>query len=189
MKVRIEKTFAVAAPADAAWAVLRDMEAVAACMPGARLAERLDDDRHKGTVTVKFGPATLTFRGEVEVREVDAPRRWLRLFAKGTDTTGTSGAAMDLVARVEPDGNACRLTGTSETSMSGKAAAFGGRVINTVADQVLDQFAANFAARAAAVAAQEPAMPAPSAGELNGFSLAWAAFKAWLRSLFTKTPA
>ena len=31
--------------------------------------------------------------------------------------------------------------------MSGKAAAFGGRMMNSVADQVLKQFAANFAAQ------------------------------------------
>ena len=56
--------------------------------------------------------------------------------------------------------------------MSGKAAAFGGRMMSTVADQVLKQFADNFAARvgamrsagAAAVAARRPrgtAAPTP----------------------------
>ena len=33
--------------------------------------------------------------------------------------------------------------------MSGKAAAFGGRMMNSVADQILKQFADNFAARSA----------------------------------------
>lgn len=190
MKVRLEKTFAVAAPAEAAWALLQDVEAVAGCMPGARITERLEANRYKGTVTVKLGPATLTFRGEVEVRDVDVAARSLRLLAKGTDTTGTSGAAMELAARIEAEGESSRLAGTSEMSMSGKAAAFGGRVVNTVADQVLDQFARNFAERAAALASAQPAAPAVApAAELNGLALAWGAFKAWLRSLFTKTPA
>jgi carbon monoxide dehydrogenase subunit G len=186
MKVRLEKAFPVPAPADAAWVLLQDVEAVASCMPGARITERVEADRYKGTVAVKLGPATLTFRGEVEVRDVDPSTRSLRLFAKGTDTTGTSGAAMELAARIEPDGAACRLAGTSETSMSGRVAAFGGRVVNTVAGQVLGQFAANFAVRAAAAAPPPAQSPA---SELNGMALAWAAFKAWLRSLVTKTHA
>ena len=41
--------------------------------------------------------------------------------------------------------------------MSGKAAAFGGRMMNSVADQILKQFAANFAAQVAALAAQRTA--------------------------------
>jgi uncharacterized protein len=188
MKVRLEKTFPVPASADAAWALLRDVESVAACIPGAKVVERVDEGRYKGTVAVKLGPAALTFRGEFEVRDVDPAARSLRIVAKGTDTTGTSGAAMELAARIEPDGAACRLGGVSEMSMSGKAAAFGGRVVNSVADQVLDQFARNFAARASALAASQPP-PAQPAEELSGFSIAWSAFKAWLRSIFPKTPA
>ena len=62
-------------------------------MPGAKITERLDDGRYKGTVTVKLGPATMSFRGEVEVRDLDPAAMTLRLLGKGTDTTGTSGAA------------------------------------------------------------------------------------------------
>ena len=77
--------------------------------------------------------------------------RTLRLLGKGTDTTGSSGASMDLTARVDAvDGATGNLVGSSEVSMSGKAATFGGRMMGTVADQVLKQFAANFAAQVAA---------------------------------------
>ena len=37
MKVQIEKSFPLAASADAAWTLLQDLEAVAECMPGARI--------------------------------------------------------------------------------------------------------------------------------------------------------
>jgi carbon monoxide dehydrogenase subunit G len=188
MKVRLEKSFAVPAPAEAAWALLQDVEAVASCMPGARIVERVDAQRYKGTVTVKVGPASLAFRGDVEVRDVEPAARSLRLVAKGTDTTGTSGGSMDLAARIEDDGASCRLVGASETALSGKAAAFGGRMVNAVADQVLEQFARNFAERAAARAVAAPqAAPAapPRPTELGGLALAWAALKAWLRGLFS----
>ena len=100
--------------------------------------------------------------------------------------------------------------------MSGKAAAFGGRMMTSVADQILRQFAANFTAGVAALSAQRvlalasespsesrsksasppAAAPAsvpasaptpPAAGELNGLAIAWAALKDWLRGLFRRT--
>lgn len=193
MRVQIEKTFPLPGPADAAWALLQDLEAVAGCMPGAKIAERIDATRYKGTVTVKVGPAALSFRGEVEVRDLDPAAKSLRLLGKGTDSTGTSGAAMDLTARIEAaqDGSS-RLLGASEVSMSGKAATFGGRMMNTVADQILDQFAANFAAQVAvlSVARHGAAAPAPAqAAQLDGLALAWAVFRDWLRGLFSKKTA
>ena len=148
MKVQLEKSFPLGAPAAAAWALLQDLQAVGECMPGARITDKVDERQVKGTVTVKLGPASLVFRGEVQVKDVDEAGRSLFLVGRGTDTTGTSGAAMDLRAHIEADGAAtCKLVGWSEVSVSGKAAAFGGRLMSGVADQVLQQFAANFAKR------------------------------------------
>jgi carbon monoxide dehydrogenase subunit G len=167
MKVQFEKSFDLGAPAAAAWLLLQDLEAVAACMPGARVTEKLDERHVKGTVTVKMGPASLVFRGEVEVKDVDPEGRSLFLVGRGTDTTGTSGAAMDLRAHIEEAGpGACRLLGTSEVSVSGKAATFGGRLMTAVADQVLQQFAKNFGERLRSVPVpQQPAAATPVAAE------------------------
>jgi len=197
MKVQLEKSFPMPASADVAWTLLQDIEGVAACMPGAKITERVDDTHYKGTVAVKMGPASLSFRGEITVLGLDAAARSLQLVAKGTDATGGSGASMDLTARVEPiDAASCNLVGKSDVSVSGKAATFGGRVMGPVTDQVLGQFAANFASRVQAMQAQATA-PAATAGAsaplpppaqakpLNGLALAWAVIKGWLRSLFS----
>lgn len=175
MKVQLEKSFALGAPAAAAWMLLQDLEAVAACMPGARITERVDDRHVKGTVTVKLGPASLVFRGEVQVKDVDQEARSLFLVGRGTDTTGTSGAAMDLRAHIEEAGTtACRLVGAAEVSVSGKAATFGGRMMSAVADQVLQQFAANFAEKLRGIvppgepaAAEAASAAAPSAASAS----------------------
>jgi len=195
MKVELDKTFPMPGSAEVTWKFLQDIEAVAGCMPGARITERDASGAYKGTVTVKVGPATMSFRGTVEVRDVDAASRSLRLLGKGTDSTGTSGASMDLAARVESAADGVSsLVGKSEVTMSGKAAAFGGRMMSSVADQVMSQFAQNFAARVSALAAEQPAAAAASPGtdapqaapppaELDGLALLWAAFKSWLCGL------
>ena len=180
-----------------AWQFLQDVEAVAGCMPGAKLTERVDENHHKGTVTVRVGPATMSFRGEVEVQDVDATTQTLRLIGKGTDSTGNSGVSMNLLARIEAvDGGLSQLVGSSEVSISGKAAAFGGRMMDSVADKILLQFADNFAAEVAAL--QDPGSVPKESGdgkkaqratELNALALAWAVFKDWLRGLFSKKKA
>ncbi|MGO9038381.1 MAG: SRPBCC family protein [Steroidobacteraceae bacterium] len=204
MKVQIDKTYPLPCSAEIAWEFLQNIEAVAACMPGARITERIDADRYKGTVTAKVGPATMSFRGEVQMTDVNAGARSLRLLGKGTDSTGSSGASMNLTARIEAtDAGLCTLVGMSELSMSGKAAVFGGRMISTVSDQILKQFADNFAAqvgtlqalRAApaprdggATSSQAP-NPLPPARPLNAVTLGWTLLKDWLRGLFSKRAA
>jgi hypothetical protein len=199
MKVQLDKTFPMPSSPAIAWKFLQNVEAVAACMPGAKLTEQVGENHHKGTVTVKLGPATMSFRGEVEVQDVDPTTQTLRLIGKGTDSTGNSGVSMNLRARIEAvDGGLSQLVGSSEVSVSGRAAAFGGRMMNSVADKILLQFADNFAAEVAAL--QEPSSGAADTGhgtatpelrarELNALALAWAVFKDWLRGLFTKKKA
>lgn len=210
MKVELEKRFPLPARAETAWAFLQNVEAVSECMPGAKITERSPRGAYKGNITVRLGPATMSFRGEVEVRDVNAAARSLRLLGKGTD--GGSAATMDLAARIEPAAaGASTLVGKSEVSMSGKAASFGARMMTTVADQILKQFGDNFAAKVA-VLEGERAPPAPEpdapkarpqppvskspesrdpstapARELNALALAWQALKDWLRGLFSKS--
>lgn len=201
MKVVLEKVFPLAASSDSAWQLLQDIETVAGCMPGAKITERVDATHYKGTITVRLGPATLSFKGDIEVVNLDAAARSLHLVGKGTDSTGSSAASMDLVASVQgAGGDACELTGRSEVTMSGKAAALGSRMMGPVADQMLKQFAANFATRLQATAsAQTTTTPAASpvstsapvaahapSSELNGLALAWAVMREWLRGIFAR---
>jgi uncharacterized protein len=187
------------APAERAWALLQDIERVAACMPGARITERIDPRHYKGTVAVRFGPANLSFRGDLELAAIEPATRTLRLLGKGTDTSGGSGASLDLTGRIDAvDATSCTLTGRSEMSLSGRVATFGGRMAEAVADQVLRQFAANFSAALEKQATPNAAAPGPASETapaaspaavqptpLNGFALLRAIVRGWLRALLS----
>jgi uncharacterized protein len=182
MQVKIEKAFPIAAPAAAAWKMLQDIRAVAECMPGARITEQIDATHYKGQVSVKLGPASAQFAGELEIRGIDADRREIRLFGKGAESKGSSAATMELAAGIREAAGGCELVGVSEVGVSGKLASFGGRMMTQVSDQILKQFADNFASRAAATA---EAMPPPAEpGQLNALALIWGAIVGWFRSLF-----
>ena len=210
MKVVLDKAFPLAATADNAWQLMQDIEAVAGCMPGAKITERVDDTHYKGTITVRLGPATMSFKGDIEVLALDAAARSLHLLGKGTDSTGGSAATMDLTAAVEPTDATCTLKGKSEVTMSGKAAAIGGRLMAPASEQLLKQFVANFAARLDAMQAAQAAPvdagqrdeqvsstagnaagdartpPPAQAAELNGFAFVWAMIRDWLHGRFSR---
>ena len=209
MEVKLEKRYSVASSPAQAWAVLSDIRATAACMPGAAITEQLDDTHFKGTVKSKVGPAVMQFGGDIEVLALDAATHSMQMLGKGADKSGSS-AAMNLAAHVEPgdDPAACTLVGTATITVSGKLAQFGSRLLVPVSDAMLAQFADNF--RAAAAAQPAPVMPgaampadavpstttalaAPQAArtpppvkELNALALMWTVFKGWLAGLFGK---
>lgn len=192
MKVELDKAFKIAAPASAAWQFLQQIEAVAACMPGAEITEQIDAHNYKGKVKSKIGPATMAFDGAIEIKGIDPEKRELRLRGSGQDTKGTSSASMDLTAWVVDGAEAgCELKGQAEVSVNGKVASLGGRMMNQVADQILNQFGKNFADNVLAAGSDEQAAKAKAQlaakpKELNALALAWSVLLGLLKRLFKK---
>ncbi len=157
MEVTLDKRYPVSASLEQAWAVLSDVRATAACMPGAAITEQLDDTHYKGTVKSKVGPSTLLFNGNIDVLGLDETARTLHIVGKGADKSGSS-AAMDLTAHLEAGEAAgdCVLVGQAMVKVGGKLAQFGSRLLVPVADVMLGQFADNFSAAAATVAKARP---------------------------------
>ena len=195
MEVKLEKRYPVASTATQAWAVLSDIHAVAACMPGAAITEQVDATHYKGTVKSKVGPAVLQFGGEIEVLALDAATLSMQMLGKGADKAGSS-ASMNLSARIEAGESpaTCVLVGQATIAVSGKLAQFGSRLLVPVSDAMLAQFADNFrsAAAASAAATSAPAAAAPVAAppvrELNALALMWTVFKGWLARIFRNQP-
>jgi carbon monoxide dehydrogenase subunit G len=188
----------VAAGIDAAWAVLSNINELATCMPGAAITEQVDANNYKGNVKVKVGPAVAAFAGTIEVLEVNAASRTLKMVGKGADKGGSS-ASMELTASLVPaEGGLCTLQGHSEVIVNGKFAQFGGRMMTSVSDMILAQFAETFSQKAQAL--QGAAVPGAEAGagpettaaapqpvvakELNALGILWALIKNFFGGLF-----
>jgi carbon monoxide dehydrogenase subunit G len=177
MEVKLDKRYPVQASIDQCWAVLSDIRATGACMPGAQITEQLDDTHFKGTVKAKVGPASMQFAGEIELQGLDAQARSLQMLGKGSDRGGSS-ASMKLAAHLEAgdDPGTSVLVGQATVTVSGKLAQFGSRLLVPVSDAMLAQFADNFRAAAAAVPAEvamaSPARAADSADSADSAALA-----------------
>ena len=193
MQVKIDKVFPIAATSDKAWAFLQYIEGVATCMPGAEITEKVDENNYLGKVKAKVGPATMSFNGTIEIKELDTKNRVLRMIGVGQDTKGTSSAEMDLTATVVDLGDGtCELTGLANVTVTGKMASLGGRMMTQVADQILNQFGKNFANNTIAIGDDEEAEKAKEElaeqpKELNGLAFVWSIVKGILKSVFSKS--
>lgn len=202
MEVKLDKRYPLDVSVEQAWAVLSDIRATAACMPGAAITEQVDATHYKGTVRSKVGPAVMQFGGDIEVKALDAATKSMQMMGKGADKSGSS-ASMDLAAKLEAGATpgTSVLVGSATVMVSGKLAQFGSRLLVPVSDAMLSQFADNFRSAAAAVAATAsvaaaaPSGAAPAAAdrraaapgkELNALALMWTVFKGWLAGLFGK---
>lgn len=197
MKLEFDRSLDLPVSADQAWAFLKEIDKVAACLPGASITEKLDDTHYRGAVSVRLGPVSMSFAGTIEVVEMDGATRTLKLAGKGADKGGASVAEMALTASVTPTGAAAsRLSGQSAVTVNGKAAAMGARLMGSVSEQLIKDFFATLVTRLEAEgAAVQPeqgtpaADPAPvPAGEparsLDGFAFIWAVLKSFLAGLW-----
>ncbi len=163
MEVELNKRYPVQASREQCWAVLADIHAVAACMPGAQITEQIDATHYKGTVKSKVGPAVMQFGGDIEVLGLDAAKHAMQMLGKGADKSGSS-ASMNLAAHLEAGDTpgTTALVGVATIIVSGKLAQFGSRLLVPVSDAMLAQFADNFRAAAAAVPLASAAAAGPA---------------------------
>lgn len=189
MQIKLERRVPIDAPPAQAWRLLADIKAVAECMPGAEITEQVDEHNYKGLVKVKLGPAAMHFKGDIEVKDVDAGRREIRLLGRGADVKGTSNAVMDLTATVAEREGGSELVGVSEISVTGKMASLGGRMMTQVSDQLIKQFADNFRDRVMALDEGGPSAAAAAGGAerpeaLNGLAFLWSVIVGFFKDLF-----
>lgn len=190
MEVKIDRRFDLPVTVEQAWALLGDVRATAACMPGAQITEQVDEQHYLGLVRSRIGPASMSFAGQLEVLERDAGTRTVRLLGKGGDANG-SAATMNLTARVEPGASdgACVLVGQTTVTVSGKLAQFGSRFLLPVAETMLRSFVTQFSQQAAALAGpataqNPPSSPSAPPTHFDLPAMAWAVVRQWWSGLF-----
>lgn len=185
--MQLENSFEVPLAPDAAWALLRDIERIAPCMPGATITEVTGPESYKGEVAVRLGPVALSFAGRAEFTEIDDAAHTARVKAQGADTKGRGGAVADVAFKVVPEGAGSRVEIATDLNLSGSIAQYGRGpgIIQATAEQLVDDFAENLrgllAASGETPEAERPqteesentsgAQAPPKTAPISGFSL------------------
>jgi uncharacterized protein len=146
----VTMTGEVTLPADRStvWAMLNDPAVLKASIPGCQSLEKTSDTTFAAVVKVKIGPVGASFKGKVQLSDIDPPNGYtiggegeggIAGFANG-------GAKVQLVEA--PAGTVLKYD--VQANVGGKIAQLGSRLIDGVAKKMADQFFANLATAAAA---------------------------------------
>jgi carbon monoxide dehydrogenase subunit G len=163
--MEFDNTFTVAAPIDEVWSAVLDVERVAPCVPGAQVLEQTGDNAYKVAITVKLGPVSMVYNGDVEVVEQDPNARRAVMSAKARESRGQGTADARVEMRLSHDNGTTHGAIHTDVAISGRAAAMGQGIIADVSARLIDTFAANLAQMLAAPeAAATTEFPAGEAG-------------------------
>ncbi|MEQ3550343.1 SRPBCC family protein [Pseudonocardia nematodicida] len=138
--MQLENKFTIAAPIEDAWKALNDPELIAPCFPGATLTE-YEGDSFEGTVKVKLGPISLTYKGKGTYVERDDANHTVVIDASGRDARGNGTAKAKVTGSMVADGpDKTSVTMLTDMTVTGRPAQFGRGVISDVADKIIGQF-------------------------------------------------
>ena len=203
MAIEIREKFEVAAPIETVWRFVMDPHKIAPCLPGAKLEEVVDERNFLGSVKIKIGAITTSYKGKVELTEVDEDGRVVVMLAEGRETSG--GMAKGLVTsrlRSLADGQT-EVIAEANVDLTGRVMQVGSRMIEGVSHQLFQQFAKKLkkqleaepgaAAAPATAESAAPGTPAPPAQEEEALAILplilrslWQAIAGFFRRLFRR---
>jgi carbon monoxide dehydrogenase subunit G len=136
----------VVLPADkqTVWEKLNDPEVLKACIPGCQALEKTSDTSFVATAKIKVGPVSATFKGAVNLTDMDPPNGY-RISGQGEGgVAGFAKGGANVSLSEVPEGGT-KLSYDVEANIGGKLAQLGARLIDGVAKKMADEFFKNFA--------------------------------------------
>jgi uncharacterized protein len=125
------------------WSMLNDPTVLKACIPGCQSLEKTSDSSFAAVAKIKIGPVSASFKGKVQLSEMDAPNGYtisgegeggIAGFANGSAKVHLADATEGTILRYDITAN-----------IGGRIAQMGSRLIDGVAKKMADQFFSNFA--------------------------------------------
>jgi uncharacterized protein len=141
--MRFENEIEVAQPPKELFAFLTDVERVAPCLPGASIDGR-DGDDYTGSMKVKVGPITGTYKGKMRFIEQDEDALRAVMSARAAEVNGQGDAEAKITTQIEPAGDeSSRIRMETDLQMRGRVAQFGRGAMERISQRMFDEFARN----------------------------------------------
>ncbi len=125
------------------WEALNDPEVLQASIAGCKQLDKLSEKSFSAVVATQVGPISVTFRGSVELSDLDAPNGYT---LRGRGQGGAAGfASMTAQVKLEKTSEEeTLLRYTAEAQIGGKLASVGSRLVQSVAKKNADDFFSTF---------------------------------------------
>lgn len=175
----------IAAPRNAVWRALNDPDVLSRCIEGVQSLTRTSDadgERLEGKMNAKVGPVRATFTGFVRLTNVVEGESYTLVGEGKGGVAGFAKGEADVALADEAGGTA--LSYTVRSSVGGKLAQLGGRLIEGTAKAYAESFFNSLKAELEVPAgdapviedsAPQPAEPEPATSKPSGLSpVVWA---------------
>jgi uncharacterized protein len=135
--MELSATYEIHAPAERAWDLLMDIDAIGRCLPGCRGLKPVGPDRYEVELGVTVAAIAGTFKGTVALED-KAPPTSYTLVVEGSGRQGfiKGQARVTLV----PDADLTRIQIAATAEVGGMIARVGQRLLEGVARTMMDRF-------------------------------------------------
>ncbi|HXD40650.1 MAG TPA: carbon monoxide dehydrogenase subunit G [Ramlibacter sp.] len=186
MSMEMTGEYRIPAPRQRVWEALNDPAVLKACIPGCQQLEKVSDTDFTAIVATKVGPVSATFRGSVNLTELDPPNGYT---LTGQGQGGAAGfARMGARVSLKDESDDTLLAYAAHADIGGKLASVGSRLVQTVARKNADDFFSAFARHLGGTGVQEPSVAVAPAGVSPGVP-AGVPMAVWGRGLGSPVPA
>ena len=142
-------SYDIAAPREAVWTALNDIDVLRACIPGCESITKHSETELEATVSAKVGPVKAKFTGAVTLSDMDPPNGYT---ISGEGKGGAAGFAKGgAKVSLAENGEGTTLSYVVSANVGGKLAQIGSRLIDSTAKKMADQFFSKFSEQAAAL--------------------------------------
>lgn len=158
MSMEMTGEYRITASQQRVWDALNDPAVLKACIAGCQQLDKVSDTEFKAIVTTKVGPISATFRGAVNLSDLDAPNSYT---LTGQGQGGAAGfARMSARVALKPEADVTLLTYAADAEIGGKLASVGSRLVQSVARKNADDFFSAFARQLGGIGEPEAAAAA-----------------------------
>jgi len=172
---------------NAVWSFFDEIPQVAACIPGAVLTNKINDNHYDGGVVIKAGPIYAPSAVCVKVANRDDAKKVLTIDASGTDEKGrgSANALLTIALSQAPKGTKAAIS--LDLQISGAAAQFGRGLVSDVTAVLVNQTANSMKARLTAIAqGKDPNKVVGTAQEASGIAIALTSFRRAAARVFAR---
>ena len=130
-------------PREAVWAALIDPEVLAACVPGCKSFDRVNDNHYRAAMQADVGPVSASFSVEIRIVDPDPPRAY-RLEGSAKAPVGFGRGQADVLLEEDGQGGT-RLSYKAKLQLGGKLAQVGSRLLSGITRKIAAHFFHRFA--------------------------------------------
>ena len=168
--MELNANFEVNAPVDVVWeTVMADLGKTATVIPGAVILEKLSDTSYIGQIKVKVGPLSMTYKGQIDLTSRDDAAHVAIIKGKALEKAGQGSMDATVTIALQPNGDTTTGSLNADIGLSGRVAAMGKGVIDSVTKQMVPTVVKNIEAL---IAGEETSGDGETAGgAINGLAV------------------